>query len=199
MPFVPKGSNKRVLDIGCGAGVFGAALKQNGIASFVLGLELDPQAALVAKNNLDQVYALNLDGLDGLPAAWGKFDLIVCLDVLEHVRDPWKLLKALGDLLQPNGHILLSIPNVRNFRIVLPLVFLGKWTYADSGLLDRTHLRFFTRDSVVELVQGAELRLTKIGHTGMGKWSITFWANLFTLGLLRRFFELQYVVCAQKK
>ena len=71
------------------------------------------------------------------------FDLIMCLDVLEHLVDPWKTLSRLADHLKPGGTVIASIPNVRHARNLLSLLFMGKWEYKEQRLLDKTHLRVF--------------------------------------------------------
>jgi 2-polyprenyl-3-methyl-5-hydroxy-6-metoxy-1,4-benzoquinol methylase len=119
------------------------------------------------------------------------------LDVLEHLQDPWSLLSDLRGRLSAEGEVFVSIPNVRNFRVVIPLLLAGRWDYQKTGILDRTHLRFFTKASVKEMFRNAGYEILEWNHTGMQKGSITFWLNVLTLGTLRGFFELQYVVRAK--
>ncbi|HEY2056491.1 MAG TPA: class I SAM-dependent methyltransferase [Solirubrobacterales bacterium] len=134
---------RRVLDVGCGAGAFGAALREErGIE--VMGLELFPDAAARARERLDAVVEANLDDLDDLPFERGSFDAIVFGDVLEHLRDPHRLLRVLRPWLADAGTLVLSIPNVAHWSVVLPLLTQDRWPYADAGLLDRTHVHFFT-------------------------------------------------------
>lgn len=134
---------RRVLDVGCGAGALGAALREERGVS-VIGLELSPDAAARARERLDAVVEADLDSLDDLPFERGSFDAMVFGDVLEHLRDPHRLLRALRPWLADDGALVLSIPNVGHWSVVLPLLTQDRWPYADAGLLDRTHVHFFT-------------------------------------------------------
>jgi methionine biosynthesis protein MetW len=148
---------RRVLDVGCGAGAFGAALREErGIE--VMGLELSPDAAARARERLDAVVEANLDDLEDLPFERDSFDAIVIGDVLEHLRDPHRLLHTLRPWLTDGGALVCSIPNVAHWSVVLPLLTQDRWPYADAGLLDRTHVHFFT-------LTEAELMLRDCGFT----------------------------------
>jgi methionine biosynthesis protein MetW len=134
---------RRVLDVGCGAGALGAALREErGIE--VVGLELSADAAVRARERLDAVVEADLDDLEELPFERGSFDAMVFGDVLEHLHDPHRLLRVLRPWLADDGVIVASIPNVGHWSVVLPLLAQDRWPYADSGLLDRTHVHFFT-------------------------------------------------------
>jgi methionine biosynthesis protein MetW len=134
---------RRVLDVGCGAGALGAALREErGIE--VSGLELSPAAAAQARGRLDAVVEADLDRLEALPFEPGSFDAMVFGDVLEHLRDPHRLLRLLRPWLADDGALVCSIPNVGHWSVVLPLLTQDRWPYADAGLLDRTHVHFFT-------------------------------------------------------
>ncbi len=137
----PKG--KRVLDIGCAGGAMGSAMLEAG-ATEVVGVEIVPEAAKLAREKLTAVYQLDLEKLPELPYPDGHFDVITFADVLEHVRDPVAVLKHLRRYVKNEGTIVCSIPNVRHESVLLPLVFNGTFKYQDAGILDRTHLRFFT-------------------------------------------------------
>ncbi len=153
---------RRVLDIGCGAGMLGEAIKQRQGAS-VSGIELDARAAAAARERLDHVWAGDIEQLDfEIPA--GSFDAIVCADVLEHLRQPARVLKQIREWLEPGGCIVASIPNVRHHSVVQSLLQ-GNWTYESAGLLDRTHLRFFTRREIEKLFHRA-------GFAIDGMWSV---------------------------
>ena len=148
---------RRVLDVGCGAGALGAALREErGIE--VMGLELAADAAARARERLDRVVEADLDGLEDLPFERGGFDAMVFGDVLEHLRDPHRLLRNLRPWLADDGVLVCSIPNVGHWSVVLPLLTHDRWPYADAGLLDRTHVHFFT-------LAEAELMLRDCGFT----------------------------------
>ncbi len=141
-------SARRVLDIGCGAGRLGEALKARQPAE-VVGIEVVEEAAQAARRRLDQVFAGDIETIE-LPFAGGSFDAIVCGDVLEHLARPEDLLRRAREWLQPGGRLIASIPNVRHHTVVRALLD-GNWTYEPAGLLDRTHLRFFTRRDIEDL------------------------------------------------
>ncbi|MBI3541773.1 MAG: class I SAM-dependent methyltransferase, partial [Deltaproteobacteria bacterium] len=156
LEFVPEGAAS-VLDVGCGDGAFGASLKARGVAS-VWGVELNPKAARAATARLDRVFEGGIEAtLTQLPD--GRFDCITMNDVLEHLVDPYALLAAIKAKLAPGGVLVASIPNVRYLYNLWNLVVRRQWRYEDAGVLDRTHLRFFTKSSIEEMFdeQGFEL------------------------------------------
>jgi 2-polyprenyl-3-methyl-5-hydroxy-6-metoxy-1,4-benzoquinol methylase len=143
--YVPLGA-ARVLDIGCGEGAFGFQLKERGVKE-VWGVEISACAAAKARDRLDVVVAGDIQERQrALPD--GFFDCIVLNDVIEHLIDPSALLDGLRWKLTDRGVIVVSVPNVRFGPVLYDLLIRGQWRYTDSGVLDRTHLRFFTRDSV---------------------------------------------------
>ncbi len=132
---------RHVLDVGCGAGRLGAALRAAGRR--VIGIELDPMQAARARTCLDHVLVGDVETMD-LPFPPGTFDCVVCADVLEHLRNPWEFLARCRELLTPGGTLVVSIPNIQ-FVGVLGELAQGRFTYRAAGILDRTHLRFFTK------------------------------------------------------
>lgn len=153
----------RVLDVGCGAGRFGAALKAERPGLRVVGLEGFPEAAADARGRLDEVLELDLDAMAGLPHGDGAFDAMVFGDVLEHLRDPARLLRVLLPHLAPDGVMICSIPNVKHWSVVFPLLVQDRWTYEDAGLLDRTHVHFFTLEEIGVLLEDLGLEAVEIG------------------------------------
>ena len=131
-----------ILDVGCAAGGLGQAIKAARPGAVVHGIDRAPEALAEAAKHLDHVQSVDLDG--ELPTLEGRYDAIVCGDVLEHLIDPWSVLRWLGQHLAEGGAVVASIPNVRYYKVVRDLVFKGRFTYRDSGILDATHLRFFT-------------------------------------------------------
>jgi 2-polyprenyl-3-methyl-5-hydroxy-6-metoxy-1,4-benzoquinol methylase len=134
---------QRILDVGCGTGSLLMSLKARQGAE-VSGIELMPDAAALARERLDRFEQLNLDGLDALPFEEDYFDVAIFGDVLEHLRDPARLLRAVRRHLQPDGRIICSVPNVKHWTVLAPLLLEDRFSYADEGLLDRTHVHFFT-------------------------------------------------------
>lgn len=134
---------QRILDVGCGTGSLLMSLKARQGAE-VTGIELMPDAAALARQRLDRFEELNLDGLDELPFEHDYFDAAIFGDVLEHLRDPARLLRAVHRHLRPDGRIVCSVPNVKHWTVLAPLLLDDRFPYADEGLLDRTHVHFFT-------------------------------------------------------
>lgn len=192
-PLLPPRS-ARVLEIGCGAGGTLDWLKASGRAEWVAGIELDAAAAARARPRLD----LLLEGdADRLLAHFPpqSFDLILCLDILEHLVDPWQTLRQLRTLLRPGGQLIASLPNIRHYSILLPLLLAGRWRYTEAGILDRTHLRFFSRETACSMLQQAGWQVRDLRSTyawGSGDR----WKDRLTLGCLRGFFSFQYLLLA---
>jgi 2-polyprenyl-3-methyl-5-hydroxy-6-metoxy-1,4-benzoquinol methylase len=150
---------RAVLDVGCGAGALGAALKRGGVA-LVVGVEVDPDAAAAAQGVLDRVHVGDIEALD-LPYGAGTFDCIILADVLEHLRDPWAVLRRLVPMLAAHGRLIAGLPNVRHWSVLRGLLQ-GQWTYLPAGILDRGHLRFFTRQTGRALLEAAGLTVLEV-------------------------------------
>jgi SAM-dependent methyltransferase len=148
-----------VLDIGCGTGSLLLHLKSRG-AKFTAGIEYVPAVAEQARLRqvADEVHCLDIES-DELPYGPARFDCIVMSHVLEHMRDPWLTLAKVLALLKPGGNFVGAIPNVRYYPVLRDLLLRGRFQYQPSGILDRTHLRFFTRDSIEGLLVDAGLRV----------------------------------------
>lgn len=144
----------RVLDVGCGPGLTGEAVRVAG-AREVWGLERDPELAEEARRRLDHVICSDLgtSAIEQLPTDY--FDTIIYADVLEHLVDPWAVLKEQIVLLAPGGTAVISLPNVRHLRVLAPLILRGEWVYTDEGLLSVGHLRFFTTRTMRRLIRDA--------------------------------------------
>lgn len=139
---------RRVLDVGCAGGALGRALKhERGIE--VRGIEPVVEQAERARAVLDDVH---VGTADDIPATWPRPDCIIFADVLEHLVDPWAAVKKARALLEPGGTLVVSIPNVLHHSVVRDLVR-GRFDYRDAGVLDRTHLRFFTEKTARELIE----------------------------------------------
>jgi 2-polyprenyl-3-methyl-5-hydroxy-6-metoxy-1,4-benzoquinol methylase len=151
----------RVLDVGCARGVNAEVLRGRG-ASFLAGIELDPEFASEARSRYDEV----VTGSVPEQLAWeeGSFDTVLAYDVLEHLVDPWTAVRRLTELLRPGGQLHMSLPNARSKALWLPLLARGTFAYEPEGIMDVTHLRFFTRRDAVALAEGAGLSVVRVDH-----------------------------------
>jgi SAM-dependent methyltransferase len=155
---IPQGV-RQVVDVGCGAGALGAAIKRAFPEAQVRGVELMPEQAAAAAKVLDA--AVNADANAALPASWPQPDCLVFADVLEHLVDPWAALAAWRARCQPKAWAVISLPNVAHVSVLSDLKR-GRFDYQDEGLLDRTHLRFFTRATACALVEQAGYEVVQL-------------------------------------
>ena len=130
---------------------------------YVAGVELDHRAAVEAKKVLDDVIEGNIETLE-LPFIEKRFDCILFADVLEHLIDPLEVLKKTRKFLKTDGSVIASIPNVQYLGLVSQLVE-GNWTYQDEGILDRTHLRFYTYHEIIKLFDEAGYIISSVNET----------------------------------
>jgi len=157
------GRDRRVLDVGCSTGYLGEALAARGC--IVDGIEKDPAAAELARERMNDVAVLDLDRDDLAEALAGRqYDCVVLADVLEHLADARRVLESAVRLLSPDGEVVISVPNVAHGSLRLALLQ-GRWEYRDTGLLDRTHIHFFTRTSILDLIQQGGLAITAVHST----------------------------------
>jgi len=149
----------RVLEFGCSTGYMSKALHDR-LGATVVGVELNAEAAELARAHLERVLVGDAEELD-LEAELGgeRFDAILFADVLEHLRDPAALLRRVRPLLAEGGIVVASIPNIAHASVRLALLG-GSWRYREQGLLDDTHLRFFTREGVEDLFESAGYVIT---------------------------------------
>lgn len=210
-------SAKSILDVGCGSGTLGTILKSIDPSRKVTGIEADSNAAKEASTVLDKVINADIESLN-VPASIGDFDCIIFADILEHLKDPLSTLRKLEVHLKKDGFIVCSIPNTRHFTAFFHLLLNG-WEYKDSGLFDRTHLRFFSLRSMKQLITDAgltiELIRPKIELNKLSKplnlfgksidpivlktYSKTaLLLNILTLKIFEEFLTYQYLIRAKK-
>lgn len=157
------GGNKRILDVGCSTGYLGAVLVDRGCS--VVGIEIDPEAAAAAGSRLERVVVGDLQTMDlAAELADDAFDVVIFGDVLEHVTDPSSVLRSAQSLLHPSGSVVISIPHVAHGDVRLALLS-GKWNYTNLGLLDDTHVRFYTRDTLMQLLRESGFVATDVRRT----------------------------------
>jgi len=159
LALVPDGAH--VLDVGCSTGYLARPLTERGCT--VVGIELDEAAAAVARDVCVDVLVGNVEELE-LPFPNGSFDVVLCGDLIEHLRDPRRFLDRVRPLLRGNGRLVLTTPNVANWSIRLSLL-LGRWRYTERGILDRTHTHLFTRKTLVEALADAGYRVIAFDFT----------------------------------
>lgn len=157
---VGEGRGRRLLDVGAAAGLLSRLFTQRGWR--VTAIERDPAAAAAGRPYCERMIVA--DVARGIPPLDEMFDVIVYGDVLEHLVDPLRVLVALNERLAPGGEVVLSIANVAHLWVRLSLL-LGRFEYADRGILDRTHVRFFTERSLRALLSEAGLRLVHLEPT----------------------------------
>jgi len=185
----------RVLDVGCSSGYLARPLTERGCT--VIGIERDEAAAAAAQDVCSEVFVGDVETLT-LPFPAESFDVVLCGDLIEHLRDPHRFLKRIRPLLRPGGRLVLTTPNVANWTIRLGLLF-GRWQYTQRGILDRTHTHLFTRKTLAEDLARAGYRIVAFDFTApvpvIGSPLVEKAAH--TVGRLRpSLFAYQFVVAA---
>jgi len=189
---------ERVLELGCGTGATLAWLKSSGRARHATGVEIFAPAAERAREVADVAYCLDVER-DPMPAGVGRVDLILCLDVLEHLVDPWAVVDRLvRQHLEVGGTLVVSLPNLRHHSVLSPLLLHGRWDYQDDGPMDRTHLRFFTRRTAVQLLTHPLLDAPRCLPTGFAPGTWKRRVDRLTLGLFTEFLAFHYLLSAVK-
>ncbi|HEU4701398.1 MAG TPA: class I SAM-dependent methyltransferase [Conexibacter sp.] len=184
----------RVLDVGCGAGEVGRALRAAGAASLT-GVEVNATAAEAARALFDEVLIGDVEALAREGELDGPFETVVLYDVIEHLVDPAALLAAITPLVAAEGHIHVSVPNARHHSLVRDLVLRGTFGYTDWGHRDRTHLRWFTRRDLVQLLADGGWQIADVTPSILGRNRLV---DRVTLGRAREFLALQWAVLAKR-
>ncbi len=185
---------KRILDVGCADGGLSASLQQKGAE--VVGLEKDKVSCEKARERLDRVFLADIERFD-LPYPKKYFDCIIYADVLEHLIEPSFLLKRHRDYLSDDGCIVASIPNIRYYKVIIRLIMGGSWDYSDGGILDKSHIRFFTLVNIIELFEKAGYEITDIRRNMVAARGFGL-LNFLLFGALNNFLTYQYYIKAKK-
>ena len=164
IPAVRSTDKKKALDVGCGAGLLGQAIEKRGYA--VWGIESNAEAADRAASRITRVIREDLTNTDAVRAKIGSeiFDTLIFSDILEHVYDPFAVLVKYLEFLKPGGSVAVSVPNALVWTNRLNFLF-GRFEYEDSGVMDKTHIRFFTFKTAKKLVEATGCRVVKVSHT----------------------------------
>lgn len=178
------GNEKKVLDVGCAEGVLSKKMSDNKCE--IVGIEIDELSAQKANRYCQKVIIGNVESLELEDKYLNYFDFIIFADILEHLKEPLKTLCRFKKYLNENGHFIISLPNVANWRMRFKLLF-GNFDYKENGLLDKTHLRFFNLKSTKKLISEAGLEIVKFDITlnGVNKFSkiiytiSKYWPNSF--------------------
>lgn len=189
-------STKSILDVGCGFGFLGSSLKASDSERRVVGIEKDTRAAQEARKVLDAVFNGDLETPD-MPLPTETFDCIIFADILEHLRDPLSAIVRLKQYLKKDGYIICSIPNMRHYTVFLRLLTKG-WKYEDYGLFDRTHLRFFSLQTMKQLIHDAgftvELIQAKVEASKKARL-----LNQLLFNKTEEFVAMQYLIKARNR
>src|SRR5436190_713205 len=178
----------------------GAGIRLEG-AELHDGVGADPAYAARARERLDQVVEADLETLD--PAPLGRFDVLVAGDVLEHLQDPWTVLRRFAELVEPGGAVVVSLPNVRHWETVFAIAVQGRFPRRNEGVFDATHLRWFTLHDAWSLVEQAGLEVEegerRIRYRGAGGAKETPTARLIArVPGPRAFLTYQHIIRARK-
>ena len=191
-PLLPQ-SPARILEVGAGAGVTLKWLKTLYPKAETTAVELNPDLLDELKQNVDVVI---IGQIDEAFARLKTYDLILLLDVLEHLPDSTATLRKLSKLLEAGGHIIVSVPNIAHLSVSVPLLLKRRFNYQDAGILDRTHLRFFVEDTAIKLLNDANLIVTAGLISGLQGPKAKL-LDLLSFGLLRHHLAKQYVMLGQ--
>jgi 2-polyprenyl-3-methyl-5-hydroxy-6-metoxy-1,4-benzoquinol methylase len=192
---LPADPDAQVLELGCGAGGTGRAVLEAGKAGRYVGIELSATAAAFASEHLSEVLLGDVEALDLAPLH-GAFDALIISEVLEHLTDPWTTLKRLAECLKLGGRVYASSPNVSHWKVIWGLIR-GRFDYADKGVMDRTHLRWFTPQTYAELFRSAGLEVVEVRPSTPLR-SRTLMVDRLTGGRLRHLLHTQTMVVARR-
>ncbi|KAF0099578.1 MAG: hypothetical protein FD187_2109 [bacterium] len=188
------GRYETAIDIGCASGALGASLIKAGLVGVCDGIEPNEGAAEVARTRLRHVWHGTLDAVSA-QVPWSNYNMISMTDVLEHLSDPWAALRHLHTHTRSDCTLLLSVPNVRHYHVSLPLLLLGEFRYTDHGIMDRTHLHLFTRNSLIKTLNECGWEVVKLGSHMKNRYRRWFMPTR----ALEPFVAVQYLVIARKQ
>lgn len=183
-----------ILDLGCGSGAVGRRLLREGKAAQVVGVELFASASAEAAQYYTTVHTGDIENME-LPYS-RCFDYVICGDILEHLKDPYRVVARIRDWLKDDGQLICSLPNVRHWKVLAGLAFHGAWDYQEAGVMDRTHLRFFTRRSCLKMLSDADFEVENWRMLIGGRKDVLL--NRLTFGVFEEFLGPQVMAVARK-
>jgi 2-polyprenyl-3-methyl-5-hydroxy-6-metoxy-1,4-benzoquinol methylase len=189
------GQNKKVLDVGCSEGTLSKKMKENNCS--IIGIELNKEAANMAETFCEELIMGDAELVKLNPKYEKYFDIILFADILEHLKDPSKVLERFNKYLKDEGTIIISVPNIANWRQRFQLLF-GNFQYQEYGILDSTHIRFFTEKSTKQMIEDAGYETVKFDMT-VG--DLKRFPRLFhSIGMIwPNLFAFQFFIIAKKK
>jgi 2-polyprenyl-3-methyl-5-hydroxy-6-metoxy-1,4-benzoquinol methylase len=196
-----EGKNLNILEVGAAKCDTLVYLKEAKIANFVMGVDImkfsnsNQENPIIDKLIIDQIENINFDQFES------TFDYIILGDVLEHLYDPWQILNVLKNTLKPKGKIIISLPNIRFLQSFYRIIIKGTFKYDESGLFDKTHIRFFCKSDLKKMVNEAGFSIKKIDSIleydkNFKKLSVF---NKCTFRLFEEFLTLQYILVGEKQ
>ena len=201
---IPDNPEQKILEVGAGTGNTLVYIKENRLAKEVMGIELIKIPGSNQENILiDKIQIGNIES-DEIQAPEEYFDIVLCADVLEHLIDPWSAVDKISRYLKKDGLLIVSIPNLREWKNLYKVVFRGEFNYQpEGGIMDRTHLRFFCKKNITQLLTTQHLEpvfsqpnfMLKEVPEGSKRRMI----NLFSFRLFESFLTVQYLFIAKRK
>jgi 2-polyprenyl-3-methyl-5-hydroxy-6-metoxy-1,4-benzoquinol methylase len=200
LPYLPD-TVSRLLEVGCGDGTTIRLVKSARTVTWAGGVELNAEMATRAATVCDRVWSIDVErDIFERDIEPGSLDLVLCLDVLEHLANPWDAVCRFSDLLRPGGRMIISVPNIRQLKFIMRLLFKGDFQYKPHGLLDRTHLRFFVSTTAVDLVKSGGLHVIADHSAQTYKTSdLRHWLVRLTGGHMNVLLAKQWIVVGEKR
>lgn len=195
--FIGNERNLDVLEIGAGTGETLLELKKRGVASRISGFDI-----VDINSNKEKFDLFMIGNIENIESPFDRkvFDAIILADVLEHLVDPEQTIRKLIPCLKQGGSFYISLPNIRNIKALYQIFYKGSFKYTDSGIFDRTHLRFYCKNDMIQLVKLLdELKVVKVESNLRHTSSIKTTINKLTFGFFEQFLSLQYFIKATIK
>lgn len=194
-----KNKNGSILEIGAGSGATLIYAKKNAYAQSIFGVELCSVANSFQQSKEFENFIIgNIESLE-LPFNKEQFDVILCADVLEHLVNPYDVVKKMQPFLKNSGVFIASLPNIRQMQMLKQIYIYGDFKYVDAGILDRTHLRFFCKKNMIELFENNGYKVDRIVSNSNLIGKTTKLINRVTFDLFDQFLAAQYYLVVSKK